>query len=84
MVRTMLALALAGAGGAAWAQCEMQNPEPIQVGEEKGFQGTCPNTGEQVTCTLDEGDGWTCDGSEGGVSGFGDMNEFVSQACGCD
>jgi len=79
----VLAISLGAFASLAQEACEMQEPKPIKLGMSKGFKGTCPNSGDKVSCTFDSGEGWTCTGPQGEYSGSEEMNEGVQAACGC-
>jgi hypothetical protein len=62
----------------AHASCELENSQQT----DNGVSGRCPNSGQEIRCTFETGEGWTCNGPMGEYSGS-DLQGAVEAACGC-
>ena len=62
----------------AQASCETENSEQTS----NGVSGQCPSSGQEIGCTLETGEGWTCNRPMGEYSGSL-LQGAAEAACGC-
>lgn len=70
---------------AAWS-CEIIQTRTIEIGPKQGFEGRCSNNDAAVTCTYEEGGGWSCQGPQGGYSHPSKRIDpgLIANVCGCE
>ena len=70
-------------GGNA-AACTITEPQRDVSNNRETVSGACSNTGAPVTCSHQQGEGWTCIGPEGSFSSQAGPETALGSACGCD
>ncbi|HUK99850.1 MAG TPA: hypothetical protein VLX29_03245 [Nitrospirota bacterium] len=67
--------------GVAYA-CTIENAQKTEIGDNRGIEGICSNSEENISCEYVTGEGVKCDGPEGSFSGA-DLSNVIFSACGC-
>ena len=90
VTRSLLMIIVLGAGSLGYVVmgCEIEDAQRVQIGLNDGIQGRCSNNGEAISCTYQQGEGWTCSGPQGQINAFtpeGDElpQSLIDQTCGC-
>ena len=78
---TLISIIMLFCHGTAYA-CTIENGQRTEVGDNKGIEGACSDSGDDISCELDTDEGATCDGPDGSYSGP-DLSEVINAACGC-
>jgi hypothetical protein len=68
--------------------CEIADAQRIRIGLNDGVQGVCSNNGEEISCTYQQDEGWTCSGPQGQTNAFAPQGDelpqsLIDQTCGC-
>jgi hypothetical protein len=74
--------ALVGAGDAS--ACTITEPQRDVSNNRETVSGACSNNGAPITCSHQQGEGWTCVGPEGSFSSQDGPETALGSACGCD
>ena len=63
--------------------CSVLNKQKAHVGVSKGFRGECSNSGNNITCVLEQGSWVNCSGFGGSFTGTA-LNSLIFSACECN